>query len=549
MTDLRKSSLDRRHLLGGAAAVAAGLALRPDGQSLAAPAARGAKLAAGFQDDENVILIGTLGEASTINPFLVNDTEAYWRCKLMYEQFLRIDPATFAPTPGPGLVADYSLEELTYTFTIHDNATFSDGSDVTADDVLFTFLGLMNPTTASPNATHFTSIVGGAEYIAGTATEVPGIEVVDAKTIKITLASPDASFLYNLRTVHVVPKAALDGKSLTDDPFFDNPVGAGPFRFVSWSIGGDWVAERNEHYYQEGKPYLDGVIHRVIADANTLALALQTGEIDGSVYPAPTLRDMISQNPDMTFVVPPFTSADGWTFNFDNEWLAMKEVRQAICHAINVEQYAADSLMGMGGVAAGPIAPGNWAFDPDLQPLAYDQDKARELLAAAGFPEGTEIRATVNIGNVLREDWLVFCQQALEEVGIAIKAEPQEYATLVEAVTTTGDYEMSGVNFGGVTADPGELSNQFGTGAAGNFTGYSNPELDELMTAARQELDTEAAKEIYKQIQAILTDDAPIHFAWYRPFLNVINSKFTGYTPSNLEQFLFHSLEDIKLAE
>ena len=69
------------------------------------------------------------------------------------------------------------------------------------------------------------------------------------------------------------------------------------------------------------------------------------------------------------------------------------------------------------------------------------------------------------------------------------------------------------------------------------------------MTAARQELDTEAAKEIYKQIQAILTDDAPIHFAWYRPFLNVINSKFTGYTPSNLEQFLFHSLEDIKLAE
>ncbi|MCC6705168.1 MAG: ABC transporter substrate-binding protein [Thermomicrobiales bacterium] len=549
MTEKRAFSLDRRHLLGGAAAVAAGAALRSGHQVQAAPANVSAKIAAGFQAEENVILIGTLGEAQTINPFLVNDTEAYFRVKMLYEQFLRIDPATFAPTGGPGLVAEYSLEELTYTFTLHDNATFSDGSDVTTDDVVFTFLGLLDPANASPNGTHFTTIVGAPEFAAGTADSVSGIEVVDAKTLKITLASPDASFLYNLRTVHVVPKAALEGKSLTDDPFFDNPIGAGPFKFVSWSIGGDWVAERNEHYYQEGKPYLDGVIHRVIADANTLALALQTGEIDGSVYPSPTLKEMISENPEMEFIVPPFTSADGWTFNFDNEWLAKKEVRQAIVHAINVEQYAADSLMGMGGVAAGPIAPGNWAFDPELQPLAYDPEKSRELLAAAGFPDGTEIRGTVNIGNVLREDWLVFCQQALREVGITLKPEPQEYATLVAAVTSTGDFEMCGVNFGGVTADPGELANQFGTGAGGNFTGYSNPELDELLDAARQELDVEAAKGIYKQIQAILTEDAPIHFAWYRPFLNVINKKFTGYTPSNLEQFLFHSLEDIRLAE
>lgn len=549
MTDRTQPSLNRRHLIGGAAAIAAGAALRPGTTAQAAPANRSTLLNAGFQEGENVILIGTLGEAQTINPFLVNDTEAYWRVKLMYEQFLRIDPATFAPTAGPGLVAEYSLDELTYTFKIHDNATFSDGSDVTAADVEFTLLGLMNPTTASPNGTNFLSIVGGAEYIGGSATEVPGISVVDPKTITITLATPDASFLYNLRTVHVVPKAALDGKNLTDDPFFDNPIGAGPFKFVSWSVGGDWVAERNEHYYQEGKPYLDGVIHRVIADANTLALALQTGEIDGSVYPAPTLREMISSNPDMDFVVPPFTSADGWTFNFNNEWLAKKEFRQAIVHAINIEQYVADSLMGIGGVAAGPIAPGNWAFDPDLQRLPYDPERARALIAESGYPEGTEIRATVNIGNVLREDWLIFCEQALGEVGITLKPEPQEYATLVEAVTTTGDFDMSGVNFGGVTADPGELANQFGTGAGGNYTGYSNPALDELMAAARQELDIEAAKPIYKEIQAILTDDAPIHFAWYRPFLNVINKKFTGYTPSNLEQFLFHSLEDIKIAE
>lgn len=543
----RKYELNRRELVGGAAAAAAALGLGGSAVS-AAPARTSALLSAGFQASDNVILIGTLGEASTINPFLQSDSEAYWRCKLMYEQFLRADGASYAPTPGPGLVESYELDGLSFTFKIHDNATFSDGTDLTAEDASFTFHGLLAPTTASPASSKLNAIAGAAEFMAGDADTVSGIEVLDTKTIKITLAVPDASFLYNLREVFVVPAAQLEGKDLASDEWFNNPVGAGPFKFVSWSIGGDWVAERNPYYYQEGKPYLDGVIHRVIADANTLALALQTGEIDGSVYPSPTLREQIAQNPNMTFVVPPFTSGDGWTFNFANEWLAKKEVRQAIIHAIDIDQYVADSLLGLGDVAVGPLAPGNWAFDPELQNLGYNPERSRELLASIDFPAGTEIRATVNIGNVLREDWLVFTQAALAEVGISIRAEPQEYATLVAAVTGPGrDYEMCGVNFGGATADPGELYVQFTTGAAGNYTGYSNPEVDALLEQGRQELDLEAAKEIYKQVQAILVEDAPIYFAWLRPFLNVVNGRFNVPQPSNLEQQLFYSLEDVSV--
>ena len=173
MSKRKTYELSRRNLIGGAAATAAAVGIG-SGVASAAPSARESVLRdAGFQDSENVILIGTLGEAQTINPFLSNDTESYWRCKLMYEQFLRIDPATFAPTAGPGLVAEYSLEELTYTFRIHDNATYSDGTDVTAEDVAFTLHGLMAPTTASPNATYFLSIVGAEEYVAGSATRFP----------------------------------------------------------------------------------------------------------------------------------------------------------------------------------------------------------------------------------------------------------------------------------------------------------------------------------------------------------------------------------------
>jgi peptide/nickel transport system substrate-binding protein len=546
VTEQNRHSLNRRGFIAGAAATAAALGYSKS--IFAAPASKSNLLAAGFQDGENVILIGTLGEAQSINPFLTNESEGDWRCKMLFEQFVRMDPASYAPTPGPGLASDWTVENLTYTFTINANAKFSDGADLTADDVVFTLLGHLAPDTASPRATKFASIAGAQEFIDGSATEVSGLEVVDPKTLKITLAEPDASFLLNLRYLFVVPKAQLEGKSLTDDAWFQAPIGAGPFVFESWSNGGDFVAKKSPTYYQEGKPALDGFIHRVIADANTLVLALQSNEIEGSVYPAPTLKDQLEQNADLEILIPPFNSPNGWMFNLNNEWLAKKEVRQAIAMAINVEQFAADSLLGIGRQGVGPIAPDSWAFDPDLKPLPYDPAKAKELLDSVSFPAGTELRFNANQGNVLREDWLVLTQQALDEIGITVVPELIEYATLSEAVTVTGDFDATAVDFAGVTADPGELYDQFRSDASGNYMGYSNPELDDLLTQAKQELDLEKAKEIYKQIQAIIVDDVPFFFAWYRPFLHVVNKKYTGYTGSNLEEGVFYTLEDFTLA-
>ena len=524
------------------------MALRPGKSVFGAPASVSDKLAAGFQEGDNVILIGTLGEAQTINPFLTSESEGDWRCKMIFESFVRMDPATIQPVPGPGLASDWTVEDLTYTFTINANAKFSDGVDVTADDVAFTILGHLATSTASPRQTRYLSIAGAQEFADGTATEVSGLEVVDAKTLKITLATPDASFLISLAELFVAPKAALDGKSLSDDPWFQNPVGAGPFVYESWSNGGDFVATKNPNYYQDGKPGLDGFIHRVIADSTSLVLALQSNEIEGSVYPAPTLKEQLEQNPDLVILTPPFNSPNGWMFNLDNEWLAKKEVRQAICMAIPTEQFAADSLLGLGKPGVGPIAPDSWAFDTELQPLAYDPEAAKALLDSVGFPEGTEIRFNVNQGNVLREDWLVLSQQALSEIGITVVPEVMEYATLVDTVTVNRDYDASGVDFAGVTVDPGQLYEQFRSDASGNYMNYNNPELDELLVQAKQELDPEVAKGLYKQIQAIIVDDAPFFFAWYRPFLHAVNKKYTGYTGSNLTQGVFNTLEDFTLA-
>ncbi|MDP8909695.1 MAG: ABC transporter substrate-binding protein [Chloroflexota bacterium] len=519
--------LNRRRFVGGAAALGAALVVGSHATRLASA-----------QETES-ILIGTLGEATSINPFAASESEGLWRCKMLFDEFVRANVEDYSPQPG--LAAEWTNEELTYTFTLQPNAKFADGSDVTAEDVAFTIRGHLTKATASPWSSKYLGIEGAQAFFDGTAQDVTGIQVIDPKTLRITLAGPEAPFLYNLRYIFVVPAAQLQGKNLTNDPWFQKPVGAGPYVFESWTRDQDFVATANPNYWQQGKPEIPRLTHRVIADSQSLVLALQGAEIDASNYPNPAAKEQLEQVEGLTVMAPPFGSPNGWMFNCTHEQLAKPEVRRAIAMALDTEQFAATSLLGLGGAGLGPISPESWAFDPTLEPIPFDPAAAREMIAAAGA-EGTQLRFNVNQGNIFREDWLTYTQQALQEIGIEVVPELIEYTALVEQVEG-GDYDVTGVDFVGVTAEPSELAEQFGTGASGNYMGYSNPELDELLRQARQTLDIEAAKPIYAQIQRIIMADVPMHFAWYRPFLHAVSDRFTGYTDS-AAYGLFHTLED-----
>jgi peptide/nickel transport system substrate-binding protein len=523
------TTTDRRSLLGGVAGLGAAAAL----------GATAASSRVSAQDGPLEIVIGTLGEASTINPLLVSDTEADWRTTQLFDSVVRVDPTTYEPIPG--LASEWTVEDLTFTFTIRE-AMFSDGSPLTANDVAFTLLGALHPDTGSPLAVNYSMITGAAEYMDGSAETVSGIEVVDDRTLVITLAEPNAAFLFNMRSIKPVPAAQLEGKNLANDPWFQNPVGAGPFQFESWTTGGDFVMTANPNFWEEGKPAIQRVTHRTIADSQSLVLALQSGEIDGSNYPNPAAAEDLRAIPELDVMVPPFTYPDGSMFNCAHEHLSKKEVRQAIAMAVDTERFAADFLLGLGEAGVGPIAPGSWAFDPSLEPLPYDPETARQMIIDAGA-EDAQIRMMTNAGNILREDWVTYCQQALQEIGIEIIPELMEYATLVEQVTTSKDYEICAVPFVGVTVEPSDLYQQLHSDSPANYTNYSNPELDALLEEARRTIDQEAAKPIYAEIQRIYVDEVPFHGAWYRPFLYVVNKeKFAGYTPSTIDFGLFYDL-------
>jgi len=491
------------------------------------------------------IIIGTLGEASTINPFVANESEGTWRCQMLYDQLVGIDPATLKP--GPGIAKAWDVSNLTFTFHLQENAKFSDGSDVTADDVVFAMKGTLDKKTASPYQSYLFSIQGAQDYTNGTAQDVSGIKIIDAKTVQVTLATADTSFLFNLRFIRPVPSKILQGKDLSlasKDPFWQNPVGAGPFKFVSWTTGADFVAERNDNYYGAPKPYLDKFTHRAIADSDSLANALLSGGIDGTIYANPATDQQLKSNSQLTVLVPPFSEVDGWYFNVKKPYLAKTEVRQAVAYAMDMVQFSKDSLFGLGAPGVGPILPGNYANDKSLKPWPYDLEKAKSLIQQAGTPPDGIVFAA-NQGNVLRQDFVTYTQQQLSKIGWNITPKLMEWATLVNNTQSKNFDVVCGPGSTYVALDPGELYQQYATDGSENDMGYSNPDLDKLLTQVRQELDINKQIPIYTQIQQILVEAFPSTYAWYRPYIHVFKSKFGGYTDQNvLVEGVFNDLQN-----
>ena len=500
--------------------------------------------AGGEHPQGGTIIIGTLGEAQTINPFLTNETEGTWRCKMMFDEFVTLDPVTYEPIPSLAAEWEISDDALTYTFTLQEGIQFSDGTPLTTEDISFFIHGVLEPESTSPFVPQLIAIDGAEDYNAGSADTISGVEIGDDTTITLTLTEPNAGFLVNLRNIRPVPSAVLEGEDLANADFFQSPIGAGPFKFVSWNVGGDFVAERNENYWQPGKPYLDGFTHRTIADSQTLVLALETGEIDGSNYPAPTVAANLENISDLVVMVPPFTQPDGWSFNQAHEQLAIKEVRQAIAMSMNMDQYVSDFLLGLGEVGIGPIAPDNWAFNADLEPVPYDLERAKELMAEAGYPDGGfSVQFTTNAGNVMREDFFTFTQAAVAELGIEAVSNVTEWTQVVQSASD-GTFEAICPTWSGANIEPDELYLTLHSESSRNVYGYSNPEVDRLLEEARASTNQDERKQMYDEIQVILMDDMPIFFAWYRPFVHVTKTSYAGYEDSSLTGGLFVQLEN-----
>ncbi len=431
----------------------------------------------------------------------------------------------------------------THTYTLRE-ATFHDGKPLTSDDVIYSYKRMIDPDNAFPGARYFTNLEGVDAFQDGTSEDISGLNKIDDRTFSITyVGATEPGYDLMRGNAAILPEGDDDRAD-----FQTNPVGLGPFRFVENVPGSRIVVERYEDFYEDGRPYLDRVNLVLLGDASARDVAFRNGEIDVSIlgpsqyvaYQAdPNLADNLLE------VAEVYTRNVG--FNPEFEPFSDKRVRQAFNHAINSDLIIERLVKDKAYRATGFLPISSPAYDEDAQPYEYDPEKARALLAEAGYEDGFEMELTAT----QNESWGLTIVEAiipmLAEVGIRVTADPVEGSVLGERVPA-GDFQsFMWSNVSG--PDPMTVMASFRSDtptSAGNYWRFSSDEFDTLYDQAVQEGDPAARTELLREMNNIIQDEAAMWFFNY-------NKAVMAYQPwvhglqANATELAFQNYEDIWL--
>ena len=437
------------------------------------------------------IVVTYKDDVATLDPAIGYDWQNWSMIKSLYDSLMDYVPGT--TTLRPGLAESYSLSEdqLTYTFKLRAGVKFSNGREMTADDVKYSLDRVTNPATQSPGAGFFGSIAGFGAMMDGSATSLTGVTVVDPLTVSITLSRPDATFLH-VMALNFASVVAKEGVEAAGDDFGKQPMGTGAFRLAEWTIGQRLVFAKNPDYWREGVPYLDTVTFEVGQEPVVALLRLQNGEVDisGDGIPPAKFQEVMADPAQASHVVTGGQLHTGYiTLNvtvapFDN-----LDVRKAVNMAINKERIV-QIINGRAVPATQVLPPSMPGYTKDYAGYPFDVEGAKALLAEAGFPDGFETELYV-----MNTDPNPRIAQAIQQdlAGIGIKASIQSLAS-ANVIEAGGAGTAPMVWSGGLAwiADFPDPSNFFAPvlGCAGavdggwNWSRYCNPGLDEAAAAA-----------------------------------------------------------------
>ncbi|MDU0459523.1 MAG: peptide-binding protein [Geobacteraceae bacterium] len=475
---------------------------------------------------------GTIGDASTLIPVLASDSSSHAVAGQIYNGLVKYDK-NLKITGDLAEAYDISPDGLTITFHLRRGVKWHDGVPFTARDVLYTYRVTVDPKTPTAYAEDFK--------------QVKSISAPDEHTIRVVYATPFAPALASWAT-NILPAHLLEGQDITKSPLARKPVGTGPYRFKEWVAGQKIVLEYNPDYF-EGRPYIDRYIYRIIPDTSTMYMELKSGAIDRmGLTPVQYARQTSGRNFTSLFNKYRYPSS-GYLYmgyNLRHPLFGDKRIRQAMTAAINKEELIQGVLFGMGQKAHGPIVPGRWAYNPNVNDIAYDPKHAAELLAEAGWKEknsegilvkdGKPFKFTIltNQGNQQRLMTAQIVQQRLRQVGIDVRIRIVEWAAFLKEFINKGNFEVVMLAWS-ISQDPDmyDIWHSSKTNPSElNFIGYKNPEVDRLLVEGRGTFDIEKRKRAYFRIQEILADEQPYTFLYVPDSLPVVSARIRGVEPS-----------------
>ena len=428
------------------------------------------------------------------------------------------------PTGDLAESIDISPDATQYTFHLHQNAVFSDGTPLTSKDVLFTFQRALDKRTGSIWTARLAGIEGAAEYGDQTAETVSGLTAPDEYTVVFKLANPDAAFLTILADfcgLGILPEHVLGTvapEELVNNAFNLAPtVGAGPYTFVQYAT--DQYAElRASDTYWGGRPGVDSIFMRII-NAESAVAELEQGGLD---LIAVAVQDIerLSQTESVTLVSVQSPSMDSISCNLDNPIFQDKRVRQAMMYAIDRANIVKEIYQDNAIVRNSPIFGPEWMGTPEgLNEYAFDPDMARQLLSDAGWDSGRDVQMMYNpAGTATFNQMIPIIQAQLGDVGMKITLQQYDNAGINQHLITDHDYEIY-IGGGGVYgADPNVSSRYYLSNAhtptGANSIWYSNEQVDQLYAQGRQTGDQAARREVYVQLAQLLNDECPSVFLW-----------------------------------
>lgn len=430
-------------------------------------------------------------DVATLDPAIGYDWQNWSMIKSLFDGLMDYVPGTTELRPGLAESYEISEDGTVFTFTLRDGVTFHNGREMTAEDVSYSLTRVTTPETQSPGAGFFASIAGFDAISSGEADTLTGVEVLDPKTVQITLSRPDATFLHvmALNFASIVPKEVVEEFG-TD--FGKNPVGTGAFKLDEWTIGQRLVFAKNENYWRDGIPYLDGVTFEVGQEPIVALLRLQQGEVDvpGDGIPPAKFQEVMGDPEQAARVVEGGQLHTGYiTLNVGIEPLDKLEVREAINMAINKERIT-QIINGRAVPATQPLPPTMPGYTEGYEGFAFDVEAAKAKLAEAGLADGfsTELYVMNTDPNPRIAQAI---QQDLSAIGITAEIRSLAQANVIEA---GGAGEAPMIWSGGMAwiADFPDPSNFYGpilgcagTGEGGwNWSKFCDESIDAMATAA-----------------------------------------------------------------
>jgi peptide/nickel transport system substrate-binding protein len=431
----------------------------------------------------------------------------------------------------PALAESWELDEQGVTFRLRNDVRWHDGQPVTAEDVAFTFELAKNPETASLLESAYLTMVQSAQ-------------VVDPQTIRFNFVGPHSqplqAFWWAPLPRHLVGDVAPG--QLAQAPFGREPVGNGPFRFVSWASGQQLTLEANEDYPAAlgGRPYLDRVVFRVVPEATTRLTEVLTGAIDLNYSLLPDEARQVEGQRRVRLINYPGREFLYIGWNNERDPFNDPRVRQGLTMGIDRSALIDALMFGFGEPASGMIPPWHPA-DPGLEPIPHDPAQARQLLEQAGFAAGPDgiLRRNgqplrfnlLSSEDRLRQDITVVVQQQLRQIGVDVQVRAMEFQTLLQQHRNR-EYEavLAGWTLDNFRVDPSPLfsceeARQIGSP---NRAGYCNPDADRLMAAGLQETHEARAEEIWGEYSRILQRDQPVTFLAWTEQLSAVAQRLQG---------------------